>query len=360
MCARKRVFPCLMLLVLFVLMSILPETANANALRDEMIAKAKEEKQLVIGGSGGDDYRDRLVNFRKQYPFITLKPVVADTASTINRIVAESRVGKASIDLVSVGTDGLELLTESGLLQKMEYPHLKDFHPGTQPRHGYFVQAFLITRVQGAYNTDLVPPSEVPKSWEDMTDPKWNGKTMIARSTDEFPAHLAFLWGQDGKLNWDRSFDFFTKIMNQKPLLANGFRDGTNRLAAGETSIFWFAAIGPPARLRFMGAPVGLIAFPKFPGPFRSFGILKGARNPASAWLFIDFITSPQGQFDYTNLVSAHLPINQKARVGKLAAWVISQNATFENAVPLPPDIVFNKEIAKKSEDFFLKLIGIK
>ncbi|MDP2645655.1 MAG: extracellular solute-binding protein [Desulfobacterales bacterium] len=358
---RRTHFVLSLIVVIFVISMIHVDVNADSSLRDEMVAKAKIEKQLVIGGSNGDEYEKYLVNFRKQYPFITIKPFVSNTADTINRIVAEARVGKATIDLVSVGSDGLKLLYDSNLLQKMEYPHLKDFRAGTQPRHGYFVDAFMITRIQGVYNTDLVPPNEVPRSWEDMVNPKWNGKTMISRSADEFPARLAWLWrDKDGKWDWERSFDFFRKLEKQKPLLAHSFRGGNKRLAAGEVSIFWFSAIGPPSQLHFIGAPVGIIAFPKFPAPFRSFGILKGAHSPASAWLFVDYLTSPQGQFDYTDLVSAHLPLNKKAKVGKMASWIISQNASFENAVPISSEVVFNMEVAKKSEDFFLKLLGIK
>jgi len=80
-------------------------------------------------------------------------------------------------------------------------PPFKELCPGIFEPEG--------TRV---YNTKLVPPNEVPKFWEDMTDPKWTGKTMLSRSSEDLPAQLAFLWGQGRKLNWERSFDFFTKL----------------------------------------------------------------------------------------------------------------------------------------------------
>ncbi|MDP2647005.1 MAG: extracellular solute-binding protein [Desulfobacterales bacterium] len=360
MCIRKSVTPCLMFLVLLGFMIIFSETARADALRDEMIARAKTEKQIVIGGGTADQYRDSLVNFRKMYPFITVKAFVSDTATTVNRIVAEAKAGRASIDMVNLAGDALELLAEAQLLQKVENLHLNDFYPGTQPNHGYYVQQFIIPRVQGIYNTDLVSPGEVPRSWEDMADPKWAGKTMISRSAEEIPSLLAFMWGKEGKLDWDRAFDFFTKLEKQKPIIARGMRGGNQQLAAGETAIFWFSSVGPSSRMHFQGAPVGLIAFPKFPGPFRSSGIIKNAQNPAAAWLFIDYLSSPQGQYDYTDLVSAELPLNKKAEAGKLTRWVLSQGGTIENAVTIPAEFINNKEVSKKSEDFFLRLLGIR
>lgn len=335
-------------------------TASGASLRDEMIAKAKKEGQFVIAGSNADNFRDELKGFKKRYPFITIKALTGNTGDTINRVSAEAKAGRLSIDLAATSSDGLELLAKAGILQKMEFPHLKDFTAGTQPRSGIYVQAFLNPRVQGVYNTKLIKPSEAPKSWEDMVDPKWAGKTMLSRSSEDLPAQLAFLWAKDGKLNWERAFDFFTKLEKHKPMIGRGYRGGAKRVAAGEVGIFWFSAVGPPARLASRGAPVALIAFPKFTGTFRSFAVLKGARHPAASWLFIDYLTSPEGQLEYTNVISAKVTINKKAKTGKLGKWLVGQNATVENTVPLDAELVFDKKVQKKSETFFFKLLGIK
>ncbi len=333
--------------------------ATASTLRDQMIEKAKQEGQFVVAGSNADIFRDELKAFRKKYPFITIKAFAANTADTINRVVAEAKAGRLTIDLVAVSSDGLELLAKSDLLVKYDFPHLRDFASETQPGHGLYVQGFLNPRVQGVYNKNLVPPNELPKSWEEMADPKWKGKTMLSRSSEDLPAQLAWLWRKDGKLNWKRSFDFFKKLEQQKPSIGRGYRGGTQRVAAGEVAIFWLAAVGPAVRLHFKGAPMGLIAFPKFTGTFRSYGILKGARHPTAAWLFVDYLTSPEGQFEYSDIVSAKVPVNKKAKAGKLARWLIEQGGTVENTVPLDAAI-FTKEVQKKSENFFFKLLGIK
>ena len=191
-------------------------------------------------------------------------------------------------------------------------------------------------------------------------DPKWKGKTMLARFAEEVPAHLAFLWGEKGKLNRERSFDFFTKLEKLKPLIASGFRGGIQRVAAGGVPIFWFAVKGPAFFMADIGAPVGLVAFPKFAGSFRGYGILNGSLHSAAAWLFIDYLSSPEGQGEYTDVISAKVPFNKKAKTGKLAKWLIEQKATVGNTVPLDAEIVFNKDVTKKSETFFFKLLEIK
>jgi iron(III) transport system substrate-binding protein len=338
----------------------LEQTVSADSLRDEMIAKAKKEGEFVVAGSSADNLRDDLKGFSKAYPFISMKAFTANTADSVNRISSEAKAGRLSIDVAATSNDGLELLAKAGLLQKMEFPHLKDIPPDTQPKQGLYLQLFLNPRVQGAYNATIVDPKDAPKSWDEMLDPKWTGKTMISRSSEDIPAQLAYLWKKNGDLDWERSFDFFTKLMKQKPVIARGYRGGTNQLAAGEAGIFWFDAVGPPSRLAGKGAPLRLIAFPKFTGTFRSFGVLKGAQHPASSWLFIDYLSSPEGQFEYTNVISGKVPVNKKAKVGKLGKWLVDQNVTVKNTVPLDAEVLFDTALQKKSEHFFFQLLGIK
>ena len=359
-----RKFRVALLMVAPLVIAVQIGRVSAAPIRDQMIAKAKKEGALVIAGSNANDMRDRLKGFQKAYPFITVKAVTSNTADTINRVVTESQAGRLSIDLTAVDEVGNEVLAARELLQKHDYPHLANFPKGSQPPNGLYVDFVGNPRVQGVYNTEMVPPDQVPKRWEDMLHPRWKGKTMISRSSEEFPARLAWLWRKDGNMDWERSFDFFEKLIkNQKPVIARGYSGGNQRVAAGEVAVFWFSAIGQAVRLAVKGAPVGLIAFPKFPVNYRTAGILKGAAHPAAAWLLIDYLTSPEGQFEYTDVISAKLPLHRKAKPGKLAEWMVAQGATVENgdlADPSKASEVFTEEVLKKSEDFYFKQLGIK
>jgi iron(III) transport system substrate-binding protein len=339
---------------------------GASALRDKMIAKAKKEKALVAAGSNARELRTKLRGFKKLYPFITVKAVKGNTSNTVNRVVTEAKANRLTIDMVAIDDAGCELLAQRGLLAKYDFPHLANFTKGTQPSHGLYVDLFGNPRVQGVYNKNLVKASEVPKTWDDIVSKKWKGKTLISRSSEEFPARLAYVWrSKSGKLNWDRAFKFFgTLIKNQKPAIARGYSGGNQRVAAGEVAIFWFPAIGNAVRLAVnKNAPVGLIAFPKFPITYRSYAILKGAPNKATAWLMLDYLSSPEGQFDYTSTVSAKSALNMKAKPGKLAKWMIENGATNANgdlSDPTETSKVYTEKVLKKSEDFYFKQLGIR
>lgn len=363
--AQKSVFWSTCTLALVAVIAAGP-SFGASALRDQMIAKAKKEGALVAAGSNARELRTKLKGFKKLYPFITVKGVKGNTSNTVNRVVTEAKANRLTIDLVAIDDSGAELLAKRGLLAKYEFPHLADFLKGTQPKHGLYVDLFGNPRVQGVYNKNLVKPEDVPKTWDDILSKKWRGKTLISRSSEEFPARLAYIWrSKSGKLNWDRSFKFFsTLIKNQKPAIARGYSGGNQRVAAGEVHIFWFPAIGNAVRLAVnKGAPVGLIAFPTFPITYRSHGILKGAPHQASAWLMVDYLTSPAGQYDYSSTVSAKLNLNKKAKPGTLSKWMNENGATNANgdlSDPTDTSKVYTEKVLKKSEDFFFKQLGIR
>lgn len=344
------------------LVLILGDAAGAASLRDEMIAKAKQEGQVVVGGSNADIMRNNAKEFRAKYPFLTIKALTANTATTVNRVTVEARARtrNISVDVIELSNDGLELLAKEQILTKREFPHLADFPAGSQPTHGLYVNSLISPRPQGVYNTELVKPHEVPKSWDEMTDPKWTGRTMISSSSEEFPAQIAWLWRANDKLNWERSFDFFRKLAQQQPMIARGYRGGMTRLAAGEVAIFWFAPTGPASSVWKKGGPIGFIAFPKYTGEFRSLAIPKHARHPAAAWLFIDYLTSPKGQFWYTEEVGAKLVLNKKAKGGKLQRWLNQRGVVLDDLVPLDVERLFKREIQKKSQEFYFKLLGIR
>jgi len=338
--------------------------ASADSLRDQMIVKAKKERMVVVAGSIAEDIKRDLKGFRKKYPFITIKDLEMNTKDTVNRVSLEARAGRLSIDWAGISEDGSEIFVRRGILAKYEFPHLKDFVRGSQPPHGLYVGGMANPRVQGMYNTELISPKDVPRSWEDMGDPKWKGKTMLSRSSEEIPGRLAWLWRKNGKWDWERAFDLFTKLKAQNPVIGRGYSGGAQRVAAGEVAIFWFCPITVPARLSMTkGAPVSLIAFPRMFGGLRAWSIFKDAPHPASAWLLMDYITSPEGQFEFTDRVGGFIPLNRKAKIGAQAKWSVDRGAKVEDMDLIDLSNlkeIYSNKVQKKSEGFYFKLLGLR
>ena len=123
----------------------------------------------------------------------------------------------------------------------------------------------------------------------------------------------------------------------------------------------WFPSIGSVSRVAVQGAPLGFIAFPKMYASYEIWMIFKGAPHPGASWLLVDYLTSPEGQFDYTNTCNAVVPMNQKAKAGKLGQWVIERGVTLAKSQLDDPDKVlkvFTEDVMKKSEDEYNSILG--
>lgn len=338
--------------------------AASASLRDQMIAQAKKEGEVVFMGDLATELKTLLKGFSQKYPFIQFKAIDARAEETINRVAAEAKAGRLSVDVSGMSMEDVEPLMKGNLLAKFESSHLADFPAKTQPRSGLYVVGQLDPIPHGVYSTKLVQPNEVPKSWDDFVNPKWKGKVIVSRSRNELPAKLAWLLRKGNDLNWDASFEFFRKLKQNDVVLGGpGINTHVSRLAAGEFPLFLFPASGSVLRLQAKGAPVKLIAFPKLFGDYEVWTAFKDSAHPAAAWLLMDYFISPEGQFEYTDSVNAVLPLNKKAKPGKLAQSLNGQGVTPENSDIMEPDQilqVFTEDVLKKAQDFYFSALGYK
>jgi hypothetical protein len=129
-----------------------PGEKPASSELEQIIAKAKEEGEMVVVGSHGDDFATQLEGFKAKYPFITLKGLDLNSTKTVNRAVMEVKAGRVTMDVTEIGENGQYLLAGEGYLQEpeVEFPHLQDFEARFQPSSGLFVSFQISPRNQGA------------------------------------------------------------------------------------------------------------------------------------------------------------------------------------------------------------------
>jgi iron(III) transport system substrate-binding protein len=139
-------------------------------------------------------------------------------------------------------------------------------------------------------NTKQIPDGAGPKSWADLTDPKWKGKiayTDPANSGSSYvtATFLVSLWG-GGDAGWNKLRDLLanTKVLNRSTLVFDG--NGTGEYPLGialEYAGYLWAHNGAPVAVTYPAD--GTVALAE------GVGIVKGGPNPGPARALVDFVT---------------------------------------------------------------------
>ena len=75
----------------------------------------------------------------------------------------------------ALGSFAPTAMIQEGVLAKYQPDLVKDWPAELKDKNGYWT-AHRLTVITPGYNTNLVKPADVPKTWNDFLDPKWKGK----------------------------------------------------------------------------------------------------------------------------------------------------------------------------------------
>ncbi len=252
---------------------------------------AKKEGNLTVYSNQGiKTIRAYAKRFRKKYPFVKVNASRLQGARGLDRILLEHRMGKLEADIVGVDFDNIGELLRAGILDRYDSPEKKHFPSQFWDKEARWY-ANNYTLVVIAYNTDLVKPNEAPKSYADLLDPKWKNEISI----DTEPEQAVFVW----LLDWgeEKTVKYMKALMRNGTVPRRGHTLQVSLLCAGETKI---AVEVYPARVAQMkhekGCPAEIVFPDPTPGSIGSHtGIVKSARHPHAAALFLDFMLSAEG-----------------------------------------------------------------
>jgi iron(III) transport system substrate-binding protein len=165
------------------------------------------------------------------------------------------------------------------------------------------------------YNTRLVKPQDVPKTWEDFLDPKWKGKLGALIYPDPWRILAGpNAWGEE------KTFAYLEKLMRQNPKLGR-FAEAHERVVSGETPLSWAAQRNRTLLTKQRGAPIDVAAQVEPAIIYVNILLVpKGARNANAATLIAAAMLTKEGQelqIKYYNATSMFRP---NTPAGKFAA----------------------------------------
>jgi iron(III) transport system substrate-binding protein len=257
---------------------------------EDLVSGAKNERQVVLYTAMVQGDTNVILNkFMQKYPFIQAKYNYAPTDQLLAKVSTEFRAGKLQADVIQIGGVLAEVLKKQGVMGNYVSPELKAIPDEFKDPEGFWGSAYIQTNVIG-YNTRLVSREDIPKSYEDLLDPKWKGKLGMARNEVKwFIARLGIMGEKKG-------LDFMRKLSQQQIKFFPTKTVVGVMLGAGEIEVAINALADGLEKEKAKGAPVEWVAVNPVHTTILPIFVAKGATNPNTAKLLVDFVLSKEGQ----------------------------------------------------------------
>jgi iron(III) transport system substrate-binding protein len=256
----------------------------------KLLEGARKEGSLTLYGSMiGSDQGVLIDAFTKKYG-IKMQTWRASSEGVLQRVVAESRAGRFDVDIVDNNVMQVEALRRENLLQKVESPHHAELISQAVPAHKEWIGDSIDMFVQ-AYNTKKIKKADLPKTYQDLLDPKWKGQLGVEATDQHWFATVL------EQLGYDQGMNLFKKIVDTNGIsVRSGHMLLANLVASGEVPLALTVYHYAPTAIKKNGGPIEQFVIPPAIGAFRSIALLKNAPRPHAALLYYDFLLSPDGQ----------------------------------------------------------------
>ncbi len=208
------------------------------------------------------------------------------TSKFLATVLTEFQAGKLIADVLQAPLPVMQMLKAQGVLAPYKSPAAADYPDWT--RKDDQIHAFGIEYVALIYNKELVKQADVPKRYEDLTDPKWKNKIVMA-NPGTHATTISWLVGlkenvYKSEAEW---MQFLKGLAANKPMLVKSFGPTPAPVESGEKSIAIsmpkYIITKAPAPLDWARVEQPLLGTP------RGMAIASSAKNPNAAKLFMDF-----------------------------------------------------------------------
>lgn len=294
-----------------------------------LIAGAKKEGSLQFYTTIPAEYLRPITDeFEKKYG-VKVDIWRARSEAVLQRVLSEAKGGRWTVDVVESISPPMEALYREKLTQEVRSPEHKNLIDGVLPAHREWAPTLIFIFVQ-AYHTAKVKKEDLPKTYEDLLDPKWKGKLSIEASDHEWFTSVAR--DMDEKRGTGSGVKFF------RELVANGLstRVGhpllTTLVASGEVPLALTVYQYSPEQLKKKGAPIDWFAIEPAVAISDGMAVMKKAPHPHAALLFYDYLLSEEGNRQIARLGYAPTNRNLESPLSKLRVKVLNASALLDES----------------------------
>lgn len=283
----------------------IPQGARAaEEIDPKLVAAAKKEGEVVYYTSMSREVTLKITkNFTKKFG-IPVKLVRKGTNQVIQMVEAERQAGIHRADAISFSDPAvLYKWRDEGRFADFQLPWEDKFDKRFRDPKGVLVPLFPLMIVFG-FNKAVVPPDKGPRSWQDLTDPKWKG--MLGHSDPAYSGSTGMtIMVLKDKFGWD----YYKKLAANKPLMTQSIGATPKMMSTKEAPIAALALSFYLSAQVNQGQPFEIV-YPK-EGPIlyvHYAGLSKGAPHPSAGKLFLAYYTSAENQQFLTKIPEAFYP----------------------------------------------------
>ncbi|MEM2703542.1 MAG: extracellular solute-binding protein, partial [Candidatus Bathyarchaeia archaeon] len=265
----------------------------------ELYMKAKEEGALIVYTVWDVEHIVKLLaEFSKRYPGISTTYWQAKSAEIVAKVLTALEGGEKVVDVIIGMTPPVQLLGR-GAIEPYKSVQIDDLY--------YKNEKLVVAQVAPAvvaYNKDLLAPEDVPKTLEDLVNPKYMNRVCMGDPLAPGTPMAAFLAGLREYWNNDTKWaNFIHRLKALNPVLYRSTSEMERLLAAGEYSLCIGTYLHEVVMDIKKGAPVGYTQIEPTVLIGGYAGIYLLAPHPNAAKLFAEWLVSVEGQLILASLL---------------------------------------------------------
>jgi iron(III) transport system substrate-binding protein len=255
------------------------------------LERAQQEGRLVWYSGIESSVAEKIAAGFTEKTGIAVDSVRLGGEEILTRVLQESEVGVNLADVVWTGNEAhFVAFKQAGVLEQFTAQDDQLYADFKDPEGFYYIPYVL--RFGIAYNTDVVPPAEVPRTWEDVADPRWTGRTVTSHpgysvGAAIVPYYWSTLYG----------YEFLDRIAATQPKIFQSLHDVIGLVESGEAPVALLMADFIAVNAANEGSPVAMV-YPSdgVPATSAALGLMRNAPNPNAAAEFMDYALSAEAQ----------------------------------------------------------------
>ena len=293
-------------MIVFSLVIGIGATCGAATVDDVMLYNKPDRQKVLLEGAKKEGkitwYTSLIIDqvvrplkeaFEKKYPFIQIEPFRGNSERIVQKMFAEYQGKRYEVDVID-GTVTAPMVKKGGYQQRFYSPYLADYPAELKDPLGTWGVSNVYYFAVG-YNSRMVKPNEVPKTYEDLLNPRWKGQMMWSTSRGSgapmMIGDILQTMGQEAGKTYLQKL----KAQNIAKTTASN-RQLLDLVIAGEYPLGLHIFHHHAYISKSAGAPVDWSPLEPVSATINTISPVSRSPHPHAAMLLLDFILSEEGQ----------------------------------------------------------------